>query len=79
LDYTIRTESLEADLINMLEEFGYTLTDEVKDQIKNSGKTNVSSHLDSSHYYDKDTIELITHYERLIIDKYGYRPPIIKK
>jgi hypothetical protein len=78
LDYTIKTESLEHDFIEMLEKFGYNISLETKTHIKNSGKTNVSSHLDSSHYYDEETINLVADNEKLIIDKYSYKPPLLK-
>jgi hypothetical protein len=78
LDYMIKLETLENDFIEMLEKFGYNISNETKTQIKNSGKTNVSSHLGSSHYYDEETIKLVAENERLIIDKYGYKPPSLK-
>lgn len=76
LDYIIRVESLEEDLIKMLEKVGYALDEKTKDLIRNSGKTNVSSHLKTSHYYDEETINLIAEKEKLIIEKYNYKPPL---
>ncbi len=76
LDYIIRVESLEEDLIKMLEKVGYALDEKTKDLIRNSGKTNVSSHLKTSHYYDEETIKLIAEKEKFIIEKYNYKPPL---
>lgn len=76
LDFTIKTESLENDFIQMLEKFGYDLDEETKNQIRGGGKTNVSKHSKASHYYDEVTINLVAETEKLIIEKYNYKPPI---
>ena len=76
LDYIIRVESLEEDFIKMLEKVGYHIDEKTKDLIRNSGKTNVSTHLKTSHYYDEETIKLIAEKEKLIIEKYNYKPPL---
>ena len=78
LDFIIRNESLEYDLIDVLKKVGYDLD---KNQIKfihdNANiKTFKSKHFDSSYYYDKETIDLVTNSEKFIIEKYGYVPPI---
>ena len=49
----------------------------MKDTIINSGKTNVSKHKDFSYYYDKETSDCVNAMEKLIIEKYGYKPPSI--
>ncbi|KYK27810.1 hypothetical protein AYK20_02190 [Thermoplasmatales archaeon SG8-52-1] len=76
LDYIIRVEFLEEDFIKMLEKAGYNIDEKTKDQIRKSGKTNVSNHLKTSHYYDKETIKLVAEKEKLIIEKYNYKPPL---
>ena len=75
LDYTIKVESLGNDLIQMLEKFGYNIDEKTKDLILNSGKTNVSKRLKANHYYDEETINLVAEKEKLIIEKYNYKPP----
>lgn len=75
LDYTIKVESLGNDFIQMLEKFGYNIDGKTKDLILNSGKTNVSKRLKANHYYDEETINLIAEKEKLIIEKYNYKPP----
>lgn len=75
LDFMIKTESLESDFIEMLEKFGYKLGKETTNQILRGGKTNVSKHNKSSFYYNEETINLVAEKEKLIIEKYNYKPP----
>lgn len=44
---------------------------EILEQFKN--RTNPSERKEYSVYYDKESINLITEKEKLIIDKYGYQ------
>lgn len=76
LDFTMRVENLENDFLEMLEKFGYNIDEKTKNQIRSAGKTNVSSHLETSHYYDEETIKLVAEKEKLIIEKYNYKPPL---
>jgi len=76
LDFVIRVESLENDFIQMLEKSGYNIDEKTKDQIRGAGKTNVSKHRKTSHYYDEETTRLVAEKERFIIEKYNYKPPI---
>lgn len=77
LDYVIRTERLEDDLIHALSSAGYDLTEEQEADIRRAGakKFNTSEHLPPAFYYDRETIELIRQRDRLIVDKYGYEGP----
>jgi hypothetical protein len=77
LNFTIRVESIEDDLVEALKRAGYTL-DPKKLQAIRSGaasRTNPSRHLPSGQYYDEDTARLVGEKERLIIEKYDYSPP----
>jgi len=76
LDFVIKVEFLENDFIQMLEKFGYNIDKKTKDQIRSGGKTNVSEHRKTSHYYDEETIKLVAEKEKFIIEKYNYKPPI---
>jgi len=76
LDFVIKVESLENDFIQMLEKFGYSIDEKTKNQIRSGGKTNVSKHRKTSHYYDEKTIKLVAEKEKFIIEKYNYKPPI---
>jgi len=77
LDFIIRNESLEDDVVDVLKKVGYNLDENqikfIYDSSKN--KTFKSKHYDSSYYYDNETIELVTNSEKFIIEKYGYKPP----
>ncbi len=75
LDFVIRNESLERDLIEALRCAGYGLTDEQVDGIHAAEKTNISSREDVGYYYDEETVEMVMRMERFIIEKYGYVPP----
>ncbi len=77
LNFIIRNESLEDDLVNVLKKVGYNLDENkikfIYDSAKN--KTFKSKHYDSSYYYDHETIDLVAKSEKFIIEKYGYKPP----
>lgn len=77
LNFTIKTEFLESDLINALKLAGYQIDDTVIEQINNSSqkKINISKHEKVSYYYDDETMKLVEEKERFIIEKYGYSPP----
>lgn len=78
INYIIRNENLEDDFIDVLARCGVTVTDEQKKEIYDAQKTNASSRVHGPEfYYDEETIELVAQRERLIIEKYGYRPPVI--
>ena len=73
LNYTIRAESLEDDLIAVLQICGIELNREQINKIRSSKRTNRSSRRpDLDYYYDRYTAELVQSKERLIIEKYGY-------
>lgn len=78
IDYFIRNEHLEDDLIKALAVSGIILSQAQKEALYAADKTNISSKKEPiSYYYDQDTIALINRRERLIIDKFGYSPPVI--
>lgn len=74
LDFTIKLENLEKDFVKVMEITKNILSPQMKDKIINSGKTNVSKHKDFSYYYDKETSDIVNNLEKLIIEKYGYKP-----
>jgi hypothetical protein len=78
LDYIIRTESLETDLIKILKLCGYESLEIEKRILETQGtKTNPSKHKETGFYYNEETIQMVAEKERLIIDEYGYEPPIL--
>lgn len=76
IDYFIRNESLESDLIDILSRCGVSISDTQKKEVLGLEKTNVSNRKrDLSYYYDSESIELVRQREKLIIEKFGYAPP----
>ncbi|MBT5876640.1 MAG: hypothetical protein HOH43_24660 [Candidatus Latescibacteria bacterium] len=74
LDYVIRMESLEQDLVRALELAGYDISVAQRDELFSSSgaKRNRTGHYPISSYYDAETIAWVRSRERLIIEKYGY-------
>lgn len=77
LNFTIRVETIENDLIQALEAAGYSLSDEQVSTIKSGAenRTNPSEHLPTEFYYDEETVDLVAKNEKLFIEKYAYSPP----
>ncbi len=75
--FVIRNEWLEEDLLQALEEAGYALADDKRQELLagRACKTNASRRLPTSHYYDQASRDLIAERERLIIQTHGYEPP----
>jgi len=76
LDFTIKTENLKRDLIEILNKTNHELSPEDINTIMCSKKTNTSSHLKTSYYYDEEAVELIRNKEKFIIEKYNYKSPL---
>lgn len=74
LDYVIKVENLEKDLINVLDSI-VVLDNRKKDYIKsmNKDKTNTTKHKHYTNYYNEKTINLIKEKERFLLDKYNYK------
>lgn len=78
IDYFVRNEYLERDLMRGLESCGIELSEAQKNVIYSARRTNTSSKKErASYYYDSDTIDIIYNRERLIIDKFNYIPPAL--
>ena len=75
----VRTETLEEDFIRVLREAGISLSDEQITSIRNKegGKTNVSKRRPVGYYYDEETVALVEKRDRYLIEKYGYKAPIL--
>lgn len=77
IDFFIRQECLEDDFLRAIERIK-PLNKVEKDKIFNAEKVNISTRPHTlSRYYDKESIELIYNRDRLLIDKFGYTPPLI--
>jgi hypothetical protein len=71
--HIIRNERLAEDLIKAVEACGETLTPEQQTQIREAPRTNTSARkYGKEHYYDDETITLVSERERFIVDKFGY-------
>ena len=81
VDYMIRTEHLELDLITVLERLGISLSGKHRSQILSGGRSNPSRGKRNNwqEYYDLASIELVARLEKLIIEKYNYRRPMLKQ
>lgn len=76
IDFFIHNETLEDDLIGIMQRCGRELTRNKRESIRKKQKTNTSSRAnDAGYYYDRDTIQLVREREQLIIRKFGYAPP----
>jgi hypothetical protein len=78
LDFIIRNEFLEDDLVRTLDACGIRLNDDHINLIYSSERTNPSSRQRQlTYYYDRDTAELVRTRDRFIVEKYGYSAPEI--
>ena len=79
VNFVVRNETLEQDLIDALESAGHSLHKDDREALleaKNT-RTNASSHYPAGYYFDSDTIVLVARREKLIIETYGYQPPVL--
>ncbi|MFC1477392.1 hypothetical protein ACFL6L_02885 [candidate division KSB1 bacterium] len=78
LDFTIRNESLEDDLIKVLKMCNIHPTAEQIKELESAKRTNISSRKrDFSFYYDSDTAALVAEKEKFIIEQFGYQKPAL--
>lgn len=76
IDHVIRNERLETDLLAALQQVGIAVPAETATRWQARPRTNTSSKKHGvAYYYDADTEKLIGAREKLIVEKYGYRPP----
>ena len=79
VDAMIKTENLKQDLIHALSIAGYELNDALIAKINESpdNKTNRSRRLPITELYDQQTLDLVAHRERLVIELHDYATPVI--
>ena len=79
LNYAIRMESLEKDLLAALAHAGVELPPETQQEMleQANNKTNASKRKNMEHYYDEACIKLVAEKDAFIIEKYDYQPPVI--
>ena len=79
IDYFIRNEGLEADLLFALEKFGTLISSDIKSKVMSQAKTNTSSREHGpGYYYDIESANLVAQRDRLIIEKFKYVSPILR-
>lgn len=79
VDYFIRNESLETDLLDALELAGVKVPPQVHTDLMERPKTNTSSKKrGAGYYYDAETEKLVGDRDRFIIEKFGYVAPSAK-
>lgn len=77
LNFVIRYENLEPDLLETLAALGRPASDEQVQLIRSAPRTNPSvRRRDFSTYYDAKSADLVADRERVIITKYGYVHPL---
>jgi hypothetical protein len=76
IDYFIRNERLESDLLDTLQSMKLEIPGDVAAGMMSRPRTNTSSKKHGpGHYYDAETEKLVGDRDRLIIDKFGYVEP----
>lgn len=77
IDYFVRQESLESDICKVIQKIK-PLSEENRRIIYSQEKTKTSERvLSISDYYDEETIALVGRRDKLLIDKFGYSPPVL--
>jgi len=80
LNFTIRNERLEDDLVIALKKCGVEIGSSRAECIYSSRRTNVTQRQrDLGFYYDTDTSKLVRDRDQFIISKYGYEAPRLEK
>lgn len=75
-DYVIRREHLESDLLETLIRIGIHPCSEDREWIWNHSPTNTSNRKrDPGFYYDRESAQLVSEREQLILRRYTYEPP----
>ena len=79
IGYMIRTEQLEQDFLAMLVALQVPVSDEQRLLILGGGRSNASRGKRTAwqEYYDQTSIELVAQRDQLIIERYGYAPPLL--
>ena len=79
IGYMIRTEQLEQDFLAMLAALQVPVSDEQRLLILGGGRSNASRGKRTAwqEYYDQTSIELVAQRDQLIIERYGYAPPLL--
>ncbi len=77
VNYVIRNENLEEDLLEAITKAGYQLAEQDQARLlaASKEKMNASRRQPTEHYYDNETIALVGEREKFVIESNGYEPP----
>ena len=76
IDHFIRNENLELDLIRALKLTGHEISPGTEQKVLSRPRTNATSRKrDLGYYYDEETEKLVSSWDRLIVEKFGYTAP----
>ncbi|HVI58790.1 MAG TPA: hypothetical protein VM619_07925 [Luteimonas sp.] len=76
IDHFIRNEHLESDLLAALDRLGFAVPEATRDGLLRRPRTNTSSRRHATaDYYDDASRDLVGDRDRLVVGKFGYRPP----
>lgn len=76
IDHFIRNENLEADLLSALKLTGFEISVAAEEKVLSRPRTNATSRRRTlDFYYDAQTEELVSHWDRLVVEKFGYSAP----
>lgn len=77
IDHFIRVENLQDDLLGLLTAAGEAISDAHEAEFRSKRKMNVSSRRrPADFYYDEASAELVGRRDRLIVEKFAYKPPL---
>jgi hypothetical protein len=76
IDHFIRNENLESDLIRALKLTGHEISAGTEQKVLSRPRTNATSRKRTlGYYYDEETEKLVSSWDKLIVDKFGYVAP----
>ena len=80
MHFVIKTERLEADLLDALSKSGILISNDQRDTILKGSKAklNKSRRNSTAFYYDQKALALVGEKEKFIIQQYNYLQPNIK-
>lgn len=80
VDFVVRNEHLEADLLEALRATGGTVPDAEREELlrASSKRTNASVRRHTSYYFDEATRALVAERERFIIERHSYSAPSLE-
>lgn len=80
IDYFVRNEHLESDLLDALKSAGFEFSAATEAKVLSRPKTNTTSRKRKlDYYYDAPSEQLIDYWDRLVVEKFGYSVPSMRE